>query len=411
MVRPKPNHTELKQDHSGLSVLHTCDPDTYKHAIENKDKSRRLAYYENTQPIISKNNLPTQQTKRKNHKDPSEYKTPGVKIGHKGTSHNHKPTEIKLYKDNVCPCCQNTDIESQESFYRNITDIPVIPQAVTTKHVGFKHHCSDCEHEWDIRNQISYTPGTEFGINLLTFLYQCLSCPMTQGMIYGFFDFFGLSVSKSTINNDIVALANRIQKRFIKKIWKNAVKRRFVKFDKTTFKVIYKLGYVWICVTDTAVLVVVADTWGAIILDQYFKILENKPKTVDGYAAYPTTKDTQRCWDHFKRDSENVVLTNQHPTAAQELHNELMKLYHIAKGRPPGDVPDLIARTLDIAEQHEKYGHKFATKLRRASPNLYMFVNHPGMDSTNNEAERYMRPMTIRRHISLHFMSKPEMVT
>ena len=71
-------------------------------------------------------------------------------------------------------------------------------------------YCNDCQHEWDTRNQIPYTPCTEFGINLLTYLCQCLSCPMTQGMIRGFFDLFGLPVSKSTINNAI-ALAKRIQ--------------------------------------------------------------------------------------------------------------------------------------------------------------------------------------------------------
>ena len=40
----KPNHTESTQD-PNLPVLHPCDPDTCKHAIENKDKSTRLAYY------------------------------------------------------------------------------------------------------------------------------------------------------------------------------------------------------------------------------------------------------------------------------------------------------------------------------------------------------------------------------
>ena len=156
---------------------------------------------------------------------------------------------------------------------------------------------------------------------------------------------------------------------------------------------------------------VVADTQGAIVLDRYFPKLKNKSKTVDGCAAYPTTKDTQRCWNHFKRDSENVEISSQYPIAAQKLHNKLMKLYHIANSRPPGDVSDLIARTLDIADQHEKYGHKFATKLRRAAPNLYTFVNHPLMDPTNNEVERYMRPIAIRRHISLYFRSKRGMRT
>ena len=51
-----------------------CDSHTCEHVIENKDMSKRLAYYENAHGPSSKNNLPTQQAKRNNRKDSSEYK-------------------------------------------------------------------------------------------------------------------------------------------------------------------------------------------------------------------------------------------------------------------------------------------------------------------------------------------------
>ena len=91
---------------------------------------------------------------------------------------------------------------------------------------------------------------------------------------------------------------------------------------------------------------------------------KNKPKTVDGYAAYPTTEDTQRCWSHILIDSKNTIDTSEDKPAAQLLHEQLQEILHIAKGRSPGDVSDLSARILAIADKHEELGHKFATTLR-----------------------------------------------
>ena len=41
----------------------------------------------------------------------------------------------------------------------------------------------------------------------------------------------------------------------------------------------------------------------------------------------------------------------------------------------------------------------FATKLGNAAESLYTFVLHPGMDPTNNLAERTLRPGVIARKI------------
>ena len=84
---------------------------------------------------------------------------------------------------------------------------------------------------------------------------------------------------------------------------------------------------------------------------------------------------------------------------------ELQEILHIAKGRPPGDVSDLSARIIAVADQHKAMGNKFATTLRNAEPNLLTFVQFPGMDPTNNETERWMRQIVIHRKLSLHYKS------
>ena len=41
----------------------------------------------------------------------------------------------------------------------------------------------------------------------------------------------------------------------------------------------------------------------------------------------------------------------------------------------------------------------FAVRLKNAAPDLFTFIRHPGMDPTNNESERMLRKVAIRRKI------------
>lgn len=50
-------------------------------------------------------------------------------------------------------------------------------------------------------------------------------------------------------------------------------------------------------------------------------------------------------------------------------------------------------------------GKAFATKLANAVPFLFTFVNHPGVDPTNNESERMLRPIVISRKTGFRIAS------
>ena len=41
----------------------------------------------------------------------------------------------------------------------------------------------------------------------------------------------------------------------------------------------------------------------------------------------------------------------------------------------------------------------FAVRLENAAPDLFTFIRHPGMEPTNNESERMLRKVAIRRKI------------
>ena len=58
-----------------------------------------------------------------------------------------------------------------------------------------------------------------------------------------------------------------------------------------------------------------------------------------------------------------------------------------------------------IAERYIDLGCSFGVKLKNAAPDLFTFVNHPGMEPTNNESERMLRKVVIHRKIRQRIVS------
>ena len=405
----KHKNKELVNENEMLRSSNTCDPDTCKHVLELKKANARLAYYENAFSPPSANSILTMQRKANAQKEPTTHKQSGRPKGHPGVSQTRQSIETIYHKDETCPNCSNVDITYNKSYQGRVSDLPAIPKVETKTHVGYGHHCNSCGHEWDSTEQIPKIEGTEIGPNLASHIGACIANNQTQGMIKEQLKTFGLDVSKSTVNNFTTPFANSLKEE-VKEIWKQAESTVFVKYDETTHGVPERRrGYVWVCVTDNHVLVKVTNTRSSRILDEHFTQFKNKPTTVDGYCAYPRTKKIQRCWSHVLIDSKHTIDTSEDKPATQLLHEELQEILHIAKGRPPGDVSDLSARILAIADKHEELGHKFATTLRNAEPNLLTFVQYPGMDPTNNETERWMRLIAIHRRTSFRFKSPQSM--
>ena len=77
---------------------------------------------------------------------------------------------------------------------------------------------------------------------------------------------FKFNVSKATINNFVNPFASALRKD-VEKMWESAKNTIFVKFDETTSRVPgQKRGYVWLCVTDDHVLVIITNTRSATVL-------------------------------------------------------------------------------------------------------------------------------------------------
>ena len=170
-------------------------------------------------------------------------------------------------------------------------------------------------------------------------------------------------------------------------------------------------GWVWIACGDqnsnNAVHVHVATTRSGLILDQMFPYFDI-PLVSDGYSPYSKFETQQRCWAHLLRDGKDI--SNQ-DTRTICLYEKLQQVFSCSKiMAEDSPIPERECRMLEfevlgIAEGYNTLEHTFAGKLRAAASNLFTFLKHPGMEPTNNLAERNLRPIVIFRKISNGIMS------
>jgi len=86
--------------------------------------------------------------------------------------------------------------------------------------------------------------------------------------------------------------------------------------------------------------------------------------------------------------------------AEESLHRQLRLAYHRAKTAPPeADCGPMVREAEILAGQYRALGHGFGGRLAGAAPKLFTFVSHPGMEPTNNVAERALRRIVIQRGI------------
>ena len=154
-----------------------------------------------------------------------------------------------------------------------------------------------------------------------------------------------------------------------------------------------KTGYVWVCLGDGgAVSVTVAGTRGAAVPGEHYPYWDT-PLTCDGFSGYNGFKRRQRCWAHVLREFE--YLTHSNDPLMVLLHRRLQVMFHDAKSIPPDkgiDTGPMVSGAKAIAQAYLQNGQReFGTKLNNAAGCLFTFVNHPGMDPTNNETERMVR--------------------
>ena len=128
----------------------------------------------------------------------------------------------------------------------------------------------------------------------------------------------------------------------------------------------------------------------------------------DGWKPYARfTKRLQRCWAHLLRESKDL---SEKFGEAIPLHEALKDLYksltEALENDPPPEVRMNLWNSAREALQHwiekeysESKVQKFIGKISNGFDYWFTFIINPGVEATNNRAERALRPQVVLRKI------------
>ena len=128
----------------------------------------------------------------------------------------------------------------------------------------------------------------------------------------------------------------------------------------------------------------------------------------DGWSSYPSFTDLiQRCWAHLLREAQCLA---EHVDEAKPLAEALHRLYGglrcWAVDKPPPEVAEGLAgearkvmAALAGGPWVMEKTRRFAGKMMNGMDHWFTFLTVPGVEPTNNRAERALRESVVQRKI------------
>jgi len=363
---------------------------------------RRLSQYENP-------HTPPSRLNRKYPPKTKSYGKPGRRKGHKGiTRSQSKPSEHIEAKIKSCPNCGKPLGKPVKIERKIIEEIPEPMPVKVIEYISNHYHCKNCNRKFTASNPDVPKKG-RFGKNVLaqTTLMKYEERLPHRKIQTALERQYGLKVSAGTIFD----FTNRVHKSLQSEynlILQVVRCSKTVYSDETSIKVNGKRYWIWIFVTPSNTFVVIRKSRGKKVLKE---VLTNKYKgtiVCDGWKPYTNfTSRIQRCWAHILRElkylagkiDDAIHLNN----AIHRLYNKMIKI--IGEDPPPSIRKKLWYQSRATMKRwlNRKYEDpllkKLVEKIKNGFDHWFTFIINPGVEPTNNRAERALREFVVQRKI------------
>lgn len=183
---------------------------------------------------------------------------------------------------------------------------------------------------------------------------------------------------------------------------------KVVYVDETGEKVDGKKHWLWVFTTKTHTLFVISKSRGKKVLEEVLGKDFEGHIGCDGWKSYSNFTDRiQRCWAHLLREAEWLA---EHCEEAKRLYLALKRLYAELIASLVGDPPLSQRNKLKASAKRclrywlEKHyesidAKRFIQKVRNGFDHWFTFVTVPGLEPTNNRAERALKEPVVQRKI------------
>ncbi len=368
--------------------------------IKIKQLESKLSYYDNPNSPPSSDSLHWR--KQKKNRKSNHHNKPGQKPGHKGTTTNFKPTETILHKTDQCSRCGSKKIEQTTQQTRIIAEIPKPQPVIITKHVIHSYFCNNCGNT--TTSDCAIPQKGNLGFNLTGIILSLWSARITLRNIAKMLQsFYCIKISAGTINNCLCNTSAALEP-VVEKIRDDICTSKSAHFDETKYSIHGNTGWVWTGVNQNSCFITVEKSRGKNVLQKHFPSFAGVA-VCDGWMPYHMFGIRQRCWAHILREARHTSekLGTDNSTSLYQSLKELFVYITLYKIEKPNyflynyGVESLEQILLQYTDDESL--QKFLTKINNAKNNLFTFLLYPGVEPTNNAAERALRESVICRKI------------
>lgn len=384
----------------------TCESCLEKERIIS-DLQKRIEQLEKKLGLYQNPHTPPSQNKFSPRPKNNDHKKPGQKKGHEGTTRSEsEPDRTIPLTAKSCPHCGSRLGRPLGTHRRLIEDLPKIQQRTVTEFLVNLYHCDNCGQDVtpthpDLPKEGRFGNNTIAQITLMKFQdrlpYRKIMAVLMRN--------HALTVTAGSLVEMTHRSATSLRAHYMQ-ILVAVRNSAYIYADETSMKVNGARYWIWIFVTGTDVLCIVAASRGKKVL----KALEGFKgiAVCDGWKPYTTFAQViQRCWAHLLREAD--ALPQDLPDAkrlADELHAIFNECKEFIESNPSEDLRKLVYEAMTARMQRlislsceSASVKKLASKISNGFDYWFTFLLHPEIEPTNNIAERALREHVVIRKI------------
>lgn len=344
----------------------------------------------------------------------------GGQPGHRGHSRSLVPVDRvnathDIYPDS-CRHCGSTISEDEckdiEPLRHQIAEIPAIV-ATVTEYRRHRCRCSQCGRV-SVASLPAELPQGNFGPNLRALLVVLsgrfrLSRRETTEFCG---EALGLAISVGCIDNMCQGVGESLGAP-VEEVAKEIQSAPVVHADESGWRQRGARYWIWVTVTATLALYVIAQSRGSLVVQAMLGAGFQGDLITDRWSAYMYIEASRRqlCWAHLKRDfqafEDRGGAARAFGTEGLRLTGALFSIWHrfqsaaISRGEMQALMALVEIRVGELLQDglasSDKKVPGFCKKLLPLEPALFLFSRVPGVEPTNNRAERALRPIVLWR--------------
>ena len=341
-----------------------------------------------------------------------ESKKLGPPVGHKGTSRK-KPEKVDrtvVLKLDACPYCDGEISELKQTRERYTEDIVPLTLFVT-RYIIKQGYCKKC-------GKIVYPEVPEvidnchFGLHFLlyiTYLRYVMNLPDNK-ITTLLNDIYDAKVSEGTIVEYLKRAAQIFGDEY-ERIKEQMKELKNCHYDDAGQRVNCMNRWLWIFISNEVMLYYTSKSRSKKVVVEILGDDYDGVTVQDFYPSYDKAPGLkQKCWSHLITDARDLAEKKKPPPDAKEFHEGLQQIYKDAKEAvkqlsTEEERSSVYAAFVDRLKIFATRGwqhydvKRLAKRALKYSSELFTFILMPGVEPTNNCAERALRPCVVQNKI------------